>query len=599
MEFKDRLKKYRTQKGFTQDGLANKIFVSRSAVAKWEAGLGLPSADSEQALCKVLGINREDLFPNKEAESLLIQKNMKIKTRMIISIVLAVVLTISLVLIAFLVASSYLTAKEIFSKTPTVTRIFFDSKRNDGDNGVDFYNGQYFVYKNTSSYVYAEVTVDARLDISNLQIKFDGTDCFACRVSGSQTNGNERTYWYKVPFFARENISELKITSATYSFYDGSDANKYKTKNCKVIAQPIPIIFSNTNMANVTFKFNARTVIDFCIEKGESVNNAILSLGKHEYLLEHLMNTNYSYLLNKLSFVGWERADGVSLYEPVYEDIIVNACTELKPNVTFDVSASDLQMLVFKTAKPSFLLDGDSYDNLFFTLKEQSENIEIIENNIIKAIKPGVATVTADYDLGFYSGSLQFEVTVLEEVFVDVFGYRKYITPGSYYTGIKTVYDYQTGGAKLTDTALQELTDYFNKQNQDFLLKTGKERKLVELRWVSNTLIVPVFETEHVFDLSELDVKVFIGHSGTLINNIQPITVTVDEVTQVYFQYSPPELLEVEIKSYYTQNGNYLPEDCIFANMENLTMCVEICVIENGVYYYLPTYHIPITVIDD
>ena len=78
MEFKDRLKKYRIEKGFTQDGLANKIFVSRSAVAKWEAGLGLPSADSEQALCNVLGVKREDLFPNKDAEHLLIKKNMKI-----------------------------------------------------------------------------------------------------------------------------------------------------------------------------------------------------------------------------------------------------------------------------------------------------------------------------------------------------------------------------------------------------------------------------------------------------------------------------------------------------------------------------------------
>ena len=46
MEFKDNLKKLRTEKGLTQAQLAEAIFVSRSTVAKWENGLGLPSVES-------------------------------------------------------------------------------------------------------------------------------------------------------------------------------------------------------------------------------------------------------------------------------------------------------------------------------------------------------------------------------------------------------------------------------------------------------------------------------------------------------------------------------------------------------------------------
>ena len=36
MEFKDQLKNYRTARGISQQALADAIFVSRSAVAKWE-----------------------------------------------------------------------------------------------------------------------------------------------------------------------------------------------------------------------------------------------------------------------------------------------------------------------------------------------------------------------------------------------------------------------------------------------------------------------------------------------------------------------------------------------------------------------------------
>ena len=46
MEFKENLKQLRIQKGLTQAQLAEKLFVSRSTVAKWENGLGLPNSES-------------------------------------------------------------------------------------------------------------------------------------------------------------------------------------------------------------------------------------------------------------------------------------------------------------------------------------------------------------------------------------------------------------------------------------------------------------------------------------------------------------------------------------------------------------------------
>ena len=46
MEFSERLKELRSEKGISQAKLAADIHISRSAIAKWENGLGLPNDES-------------------------------------------------------------------------------------------------------------------------------------------------------------------------------------------------------------------------------------------------------------------------------------------------------------------------------------------------------------------------------------------------------------------------------------------------------------------------------------------------------------------------------------------------------------------------
>ena len=41
MEFNEKLQELRRQKGLTQEELANALYVSRTAVSKWELGTGL------------------------------------------------------------------------------------------------------------------------------------------------------------------------------------------------------------------------------------------------------------------------------------------------------------------------------------------------------------------------------------------------------------------------------------------------------------------------------------------------------------------------------------------------------------------------------
>jgi transcriptional regulator with XRE-family HTH domain len=77
MEFGKKLKKIRLENGLSQQKLADKIFVSRSTVAKWENGLGLPSEESLARLAENFGVSKS-FFTTEEAEKTIISKNRKI-----------------------------------------------------------------------------------------------------------------------------------------------------------------------------------------------------------------------------------------------------------------------------------------------------------------------------------------------------------------------------------------------------------------------------------------------------------------------------------------------------------------------------------------
>jgi len=78
MELKDKLKALRLEQGLTQAQLAEKLFVSRSTVAKWENGLGLPNAESLQLLAEQFGVTADEIATT-EPEAVIVQKNRKLR----------------------------------------------------------------------------------------------------------------------------------------------------------------------------------------------------------------------------------------------------------------------------------------------------------------------------------------------------------------------------------------------------------------------------------------------------------------------------------------------------------------------------------------
>ena len=75
MEFSEKLKELRSEKGISQAKLAVDIHISRSAVAKWENGLGLPSDESLKMLAEYFGVGVGELLPDKSNEEILVKKN--------------------------------------------------------------------------------------------------------------------------------------------------------------------------------------------------------------------------------------------------------------------------------------------------------------------------------------------------------------------------------------------------------------------------------------------------------------------------------------------------------------------------------------------
>ena len=66
MEFHEKLQELRKSKGLTQEELAEALFVSRTAISKWESGRGYPSIDSLKEISRFFGVTIDELICPRE-----------------------------------------------------------------------------------------------------------------------------------------------------------------------------------------------------------------------------------------------------------------------------------------------------------------------------------------------------------------------------------------------------------------------------------------------------------------------------------------------------------------------------------------------------
>ena len=100
MEFNEKLQELRKNKGLTQEELAEALYVSRTAISKWESGRGYPSIDSLKEIAKYFSVTIDELLSSNEVLSIAEEDN-KQKEKHLKSLVLGL-LDISVLMFFFL-----------------------------------------------------------------------------------------------------------------------------------------------------------------------------------------------------------------------------------------------------------------------------------------------------------------------------------------------------------------------------------------------------------------------------------------------------------------------------------------------------------------
>ena len=75
MEFHEKLQELRKSRGLTQEELAEVLYVSRTAISKWESGRGYPSIDSLKEISNYFSVTIDELLSSEKMLSLAEKEN--------------------------------------------------------------------------------------------------------------------------------------------------------------------------------------------------------------------------------------------------------------------------------------------------------------------------------------------------------------------------------------------------------------------------------------------------------------------------------------------------------------------------------------------
>ena len=81
MEFNEKLQNLRKQRGLTQEELAESLYVSRTAISKWESGRGYPNIESLKAIAKFFSVTVDELLSTDEILTIAEEDNKRKENR--------------------------------------------------------------------------------------------------------------------------------------------------------------------------------------------------------------------------------------------------------------------------------------------------------------------------------------------------------------------------------------------------------------------------------------------------------------------------------------------------------------------------------------
>ncbi len=69
MKFGEKLKQLRKDNGLTQEALAEKLYVTRTAISKWETDKGFPAIDSLKSISELFNVSIDDLISDSDVQT--------------------------------------------------------------------------------------------------------------------------------------------------------------------------------------------------------------------------------------------------------------------------------------------------------------------------------------------------------------------------------------------------------------------------------------------------------------------------------------------------------------------------------------------------
>ena len=275
--FKDKIKELRIVNHLTQEQLAEKLFVSRSAVAKWEQGRGIPKYDTVKDIANLFSVPIETFYEQDAAQEVIqvIEKDNKKKIIILFSIIAALLISLTSSLIYAFSKNEFKPYSEYntFVDTNTLEKLSLQNLKAVNDNNssrvnycskniIDYYSkindfyefldysnyilsfllsSPYISYVGYNSNVIADHSVllydEIYLSTSAELEKYIYPGIFDSFYGNKETNMNFEYQFYflsKLPSSHKERdnikVSRINLSWSTFNAYTGKlFANEYET----------------------------------------------------------------------------------------------------------------------------------------------------------------------------------------------------------------------------------------------------------------------------------------------------------------------------------------------------------------------------------
>ena len=539
IEFSEILRELRIKENLSQEALGNIVHVSRSAIAKYENGLGLPSEEVIEALCKYFKVDKDYLFPREDVEHLIVDKNKKIKFLKVFIMTLIILIFLFLCYtIYYFVNEAIINKKDLEEKIAEVekyqdiTSYDITLKNMQFEDTVyarvnyNFSNNMFIVDKG------AKVTVTCRINkklfdnkYGRIDIKFLGDEteriAYVEQVNNVGTYPNDTEEFYDVIFYSflvKEQSSSKECLQIEYIKFEYEkpyldEKNLLNYEICEIISyfdlendnnkidyfmynyayKEMKIYFYNDYIASISF--SDFLFVNSVINETNTTNYKYL----YEKLNDHLLFLKEEYGLEFSSDFKFATDNEIDLDFPVNDSFSLIITSDLlTENIDLnipkfennEISMSLNQMIGIIT----FELNGSDLKTNNFNILCSNDNVIYVKHDNLKgfeALKVGTAEIIIEVDLGYYKVELSYTVIVLPECEVFCKGLGTFIYPFLY-----EINDY------LSKEVKEEIINKYNDLFERFYENVTK--KVVDLYRPNEYYIYPIFEGDFKFESFEL-----------------------------------------------------------------------------------------------